>query len=182
MIHPRGGGDHPWGRVPAAALVIGLGLLIGGCGAAPEVEPAPAVGGETAAPTQGELQRALDLALAREAGWSRREDRGEDPAIAEHVEALRHELEPDEAAARLWALGNLVQQKRGDHRAAAGYYELLIQHHPEWEGISGVYRALIGCYTALGDYVSVRNVYRRILEHFPRDSEEYRVAEEALKR
>lgn len=188
MNFPPRGGFEAWGRVIAVIAVIGCALLLAGCGAAPESAPesggasAPEARPASTAPTQAELRRALDLALAREAGWNRREAPEEEPEIAEHVDALRHDLAPEEAAARLWALGNLLQQKKGDYAAAAGYYELLLQHHPEWEGSAGVYRALIGCYTALGDYVSVRNVYRRIQEHFPKDSEEYRAAERALKR
>lgn len=183
MSHPPTGGFNPWNRAISVAAVIAAALLAGGCGGPqPDTTPESKPRAESADPTQGELRRALDLALAREAGWNRRAQSEEDPAIEEHLELLRHELEPEEAAARMWALGNLLQQKRGDHESAASYYELLIQHHPEWEGIAAVYRALIGCYTALGDHVSARNVYRRILEDFPEDSEEYRVAEEALKR
>ena len=89
---------------------------------------------------------------------------------------------PDEAAARLSAIDNLYQMKKGDFRKAAGYYEILIARYPDWEGVLGAYRELVTCYEMLGDQRELRALYRKMLERFPEDSDEYRAAEEGLKR
>lgn len=134
------------------------------------------------APSQADMRNALDLELARKKGRSLRRLPEEDPAISEHLDKLGTELEPDEAAARLSALGNLYRQKKGDLHTAASYYELLLERYPEWQGAPGVYRELMACYESTGDQQALRLLYRKILDSFPEDSDIYRVAHEALEK
>lgn len=101
-------------------------------------------------------------------------------AIAEHLEALENDLEPEEYAIHLCALGNLYQQKTGDFETAASYYELLLEEYPEWTGSRAAYHQLIACYKYLNDQSSLRVLYRRMVEAFPEGSPEHEYAKAEL--
>lgn len=167
----------------AAAIVVALVLGPREELAASLPPPDSSSEGDAAAkaePDQADLRNALDLALAAQRGRRAIRTETEDPAIGEHLEKLDNEIDPDEAAARLSALGNLYQQKKGDFRTAAGYYEILIARYPEWPGIVGAYRELVNCYEALDEQQELRLLYRKMLEAFPEDSDEHRMAQSAL--
>ena len=180
------GAWNPWnGAIALLALAIIIALVLGPRG---ELSSAisPTDAGEETPEQKGRDQRvlrsALDAALAaqRRPGAAAAPAPDADSVIAEHLAQLDKELEPDEAAARLSALGNLLRQKQGDYRAAAGYYEILVERYPDWEGILGAYRELISCYEALERPQDLRQLYRRMLEVFPEGSDGHRVAKEAL--
>lgn len=181
------GAWNPWnGAIALLALAIIIALVLGPRG---ELSSAitPTDAGEAATDQkerdQRALRSALDAALAAKRGPRAAAPAPDaDPVIADHLVQLDKELEPDEAAARLSALGNLLRQKKGDYRAAAGYYEILIERYPDWEGILGAYRELISCYEALERHQDLRQLYRHMLEVFPEGSDGHRVAMEALDR
>lgn len=183
---PQGAWNRWNGLIALLAVGIVIALALGRRGEGPAAgesgSESPAV--ETApkaAPDQATLSDRLDSILVeqekRQKGSS---EAVEEPDIAEHLEALETDLEPGEAAARLSALGNLYQMKKGDFKAAAGYYEILIERYPTWEGVLGTYRELVTCYEMLGEQQELRALYRRMLEKFPEDSDEYRAAREVL--
>ncbi len=154
------------------------------------VSPAPTVA--AAAPLtertedaeQAALTRDLEATLARQRAHRARRA-AEKSTIETHLEildTLGEEEDGDEYASRLYALGNLYQQKNLDFATAAGYYELLIDRHPEWPGIRGAYHQLISCYVQTDNQTALRLLYRKMIEVFPEDSEEALYAEAALQR
>ena len=144
-----------------------------------EVAPIAAPPQPSVDPQQESLKRTMDGALDRQRDQVRKR-LTEKSGIQLHIEALDEDLEPDEYAAHLSALGNLYQQKTQDYVSAARYYELLIENHSDWPGINGAYHQLISCYTILNDYPSLRILYRKMLEVFPEETNEYKYAEAAL--
>ena len=100
--------------------------------------------------------------------------------IAAHQERLDEDPKDPDAPALLNAMANLSRQKLEDYKEAAQYYELLIADYPDWEGIAKVYPQLATCYERLGDVKSMQDVYRRMMQKFPPDSQEYLYAESEL--
>lgn len=125
-----------------------------------------------------EFERAKTAAEGRDAQAPA--EKSTDTVIAEHTAKLEQNPEPAEAAALLSALGNLHRQKKQDYAAAARYYEQIIEQYPDWEGIKGVYHQLMSCYTNLDDQGSLRLLYRKMMEVFPEESNEYQFAKDAL--
>ena len=151
------------------------------------VSPAPTV---VAAPIAAEqrlnaelaaMTRDLKATLARQRAHRQRRAE-EKSAIETHLDALDtlEEEDSDEYASRVYALGNLYQQRNLDFATAVGYYELLIDRYPEWPGIRGAYHQLISCYIQTENPTALRLLYRKMLEVFPEDSEEALYAEAAL--
>jgi tetratricopeptide (TPR) repeat protein len=149
--------------------------------AAPDTQGAT---GETADPRQqalrAEFERGKKAETARGGTAEPAAERSTDEIIAEHVKALESSPDAEESAGRLAALGNLHRQKKQDYRAAAGYYERLIQDYPNWPGVGAIYHQLISCYTQLNDQESLRLLYRKMVEVFPAESKEYEYARYAL--
>ena len=178
---PQGAWNWWNGLIAVLAITIIIALVLGFRGdlqsgehhATPQATP-------IVVPDQAALRDTLDSVLAAK----HRRDAGptgaEDAAIEEHLAKLEEDLEPGDAAARLSALGNLHQMKKGDYAAAAGFYEILIERYPEWEGVLGAYRELLTCYEMLGEQQELRTLYRKMLERFPEESDAYRAAREAL--
>lgn len=168
---------------PIPLLMAGVtgAIIIGRWG--PAITAEPPAGTETI--VVDEAQRALQdefnrAARTQRAGEGAGEERTTDVIIAEHVASLEGDLEPDASAARLSALGNLYKQKKQDYQTAARYFEELIQNYPDWPGIRGVYHQLMSCYEQLNDQPSLRLLYRKMVEVFPEDSNEYQYANAAL--
>lgn len=156
----------------------------------PEASPAPATAAvpagteRTEDAEQAALSRDLEDTLARQRAHRARRA-AEKSNIETHLEildTLGEEEDGDEYASRLYALGNLYQQKNLDFATAAGYYELLIDRQPEWPGIRGAYHQLISCYVQTDNQTALRLLYRKMIEVFPEDSEEALYAEAALNR
>lgn len=184
---PQGAWNRWNGLIALLAISIVFVLTLGRRGEGPDAgqprKDSPSAQAPRASVSdQATLRDTLDRLLAEQGKGRPEPNQEEDPAIAEHLDALESDLEPDEAAARLSALGNLYQLKKGDFKAAAGYYEILIERYPDWEGVLGVYRELVTCHEMLGDQLELRALYRKMLEKFPEDSDEYRAAREALDR
>lgn len=166
--------------LPLLLVAAGFASALSGCG--PAEESPGAVSGESAAAGQDALRSEFEQARARNAApeAAPREEKTTDEVIAEHTAALEGDLEPDAAAARLSALGNLHRQKKQDYTTAARYYEEIIERYPEWPGIKGVYHQLMSCYSQLDDQASLRLLYRKMVEVFPPESNEYQFAKDAL--
>ena len=125
---------------------------------APTVAVPPVAAERTEDAEQAAMTRDLDATLARQrAHRTRRAEEKSD--IETHLAALDtlgEEEDSDEYASRVYALGNLYQQKNLDFATAAGYYELLIDRHPEWPGIRGAYHQLISCYIQTDNPTALR--------------------------
>ena len=163
-------------------ILLGVGIAIG-IGRS----PGPSPDAPTPAPTSSDEQEALreefEISLAKQEETPRSETKTTDGIIAEHqarLDELDENPVPDESAAILSALGNLHKQKKRDYRTAAGYYEILIEKYPEWPGINAVYHQLISCYTQLDDQQSLRLLYRKMVDVFPAESNEYEYANAGL--
>jgi len=158
-----------------AALLIGKSAQVSDGGVPPD--PAPLAGGDQNA-LRAEFDRAKAESAARETATDG--EKSTDTVIAEHTAKLDQNPEPDDAAALLSALGNLHRQKKQDYAAAARYYEQIIEEYPEWPGIKGVYHQLMACYSRMDDQPNLRLLYRKMVEVFPPESNEYQFAKDAL--
>lgn len=167
------------------AAILGALWGPGGNSAATDAGAADPDRAIAATPNPGgeEVQAARRAALERALEMQGERDPGTVPAerqIAQHLDQLARTGEPGEQAARLCALGNLHMQQRGDFAAAAGYYERVIEEHPQWEGAHAAYGLLLTCYKRLGDAPRERLLYRNLLERFPEDSPPAELARNAL--
>ncbi|MBX3176921.1 MAG: hypothetical protein KF886_06165 [Candidatus Hydrogenedentes bacterium] len=166
--------------IPLLVLGIAVAVIVGRLGSARDAAPP---GGPGSAPDSQEALRAeFERAKAAESarGGDTDAPRDTDTVIAEHRAALESDAPSEETPARLAALGNLYRQKKQDYATAAGYFEQVIQNHPDWPGVNGVYHQLIACYTQLEDQPRLRLLYRKMLDVFPEDSNEYEFARHAL--
>lgn len=99
----------------------------------------------------------------------------------EHYETeLRTNHESSETPANLYRLANLYYSNLQDYDKASLYYESLIQQFPDYPGLKTVYPNLVVCYERLGKHDLKRNTYRRMMEYFGPDSQEYLWAKQAL--
>jgi hypothetical protein len=166
-------------------LLLGVGVAIGfGRSAGPTPDGvAPPSGAEA---TQDELRQKFETSLAKQEEAAQEPSvKSTDTVIEEHLarlDVLEEEgaPEPEESAALLSALGNLHKQKKQDYKTAAGYYEELIEKYPDWPGVNAVYHQLISCYTQLEDHVSLRLLYRKMVDVFPEGSNEHEYATAGL--
>lgn len=100
--------------------------------------------------------------------------------IAEYENRLKNEPQSSEVPAILAALGNLYSHKLMDCRRASEYYEEIILNHADWEGARVIYPELSVCYERLGDQEQLQWLYRRMMEVFPEDTQEYAFARAQL--
>lgn len=164
-------------------LVVGVivALLIGRSVKTPD-PLAPTDASDKADANQSALREQFDRAKSQEAAReaSATPVKSTDTIIAEHTAKLDQNPEPEDAAALLSALGNLYKQKKQDYAGAARYYEQVIEKYPDWPGIKGVYHQLMTCYSRMDDQASLRLLYRKMVEVFPPESNEYMFAKDAL--
>jgi lipopolysaccharide biosynthesis regulator YciM len=163
--------------LPLLLVGVVVAVLIGRSATVQQDAPPPATGGDQNA-LKAEFERAKAQSTARETAAEAQ--KSTDTIIAEHTAKLDQNPEPDDAAALLSALGNLHRQKKQDYATAARYYEQVIQDYPEWPGIKGVYHQLMTCYSNLDDQANLRLLYRKMVEVFPPESNEYQFAKDAL--
>jgi lipopolysaccharide biosynthesis regulator YciM len=163
--------------LPLLLAGVVVALIIGKSATVQPDGPPPAAGGDQNA-LKAEFERAKAQSATRETAAEA--EKSTDTIIAEHTAKLDLKPEPDDAAALLSALGNLHKQKKQDYAAAARYYEQIIQDYPEWPGIKGVYHQLMACYSQLDDQANLRLLYRKMVEVFPPESNEYQFAKDAL--
>ena len=161
---------------------IVLAVLIGKYAPSLAEDGVPEAAVATRDSAQDTLRAEFDRAKSKSDARNEAEapERTTDVIIAEHLEKLDAEPAPDEAAGLLAALGNLHSQKKQDYETAARYYEQLIENYPDWPGVKGVYHQLINCYTRLEDQERLRILYRKMVEVFPEESNEYQYARDAL--
>ena len=166
---------------PLPLLVAGvvLAIIAGRWGPTVTEAPVPGVSGTQDA-TQDALEREFERATKLQAERPKADPKTTDETLQEHEDALEHDPPPDEAAARLSALGNLYKQKKQDYAKAARYFEEVIQNYPDWPGIKGVYQQLMTCYSRLDDQTNLRILYRKMMDVFPEESNEYQYAKDAL--
>lgn len=168
--------------VPLLIAAVAVALLIGRLPGPPGGEAPPGkstAGAEDQNALREEFDRAKAKADARQAA-AQPEVKSTDTIIAEHTAELEKKPEPDQAAALLSALGNLYKQKKQDYATAARYYEQVIQDYPDFPGVKGVYHQLMSCYSEMDDQGSLRLLYRKMVEVFPPESNEYLFAKDAL--
>ncbi len=79
----------------------------------------------------------------------------------------------DETPANLFRLANLYYSNLQDYEKASLYYEDLIQSFPDYEGLTVVYPNLVVCYERLGKLALERSTYKRMLDYYPDDTQEY---------
>ncbi len=100
--------------------------------------------------------------------------------IAQHQQELDADRKGPKAPSLLLAMGNLYSQKLLDDQEAVRCYELLLMDFPDWEGAAQVYPFLASCYKRLGDKEKENSVYKRMMEKFTPDTNEYQYAKEQL--
>lgn len=165
--------------VPLLIVGVAVALLIGKIPSSSTGGDAPPGSPEEQSTLRDEFDRAKAKAEARKAA-AIPEVKSTDTVIAEHTAELEKSPEPEQAAALLSALGNLYKQKKQDYPAAARYYEQVIEKYPDFPGIKGVYHQLMSCYSNMDDQGSLRLLYRKMVEVFPPESNEYLFAKDAL--
>lgn len=167
--------------IPLLLVGVVVALVFGNSPKAPD-PTAPADTAGAAGGDQNALRQEFDRARAKakEHEEAAPPEKSTDTIIAEHTAKLEANPPPDESAALLSALGNLHKQKKQDYATAARYYEQIIQDYPDWPGIKGVYHQLMTCYSRLDDQGSLRLLYRKMVEVFPPESNEYQFAKDAL--
>jgi hypothetical protein len=167
--------------IPLLLVGVVVALVFGNSPKAPD-PTAPADGAGPASGDQSALRQEFERAKAKsqEHEVAAPPQKSTDTVIAEHTAKLEANPPPDESAALLSALGNLHKQKKQDYAAAARYYEQILQDYPDWPGIKGVYHQLMTCYSRLDDQGSLRLLYRKMVEVFPPESNEYQFAKDAL--
>jgi len=111
--------------------------------------------------------------------------RPDDQEVARsQIEKLQETYDADpksaDAPAALNGMANLNRQKLLNYGEAIRLYELLLLDFPDWEGISRVYPNLATCYERNGDNDGARSVYKRMMEKFPPESQEYLYAKTQL--
>lgn len=96
--------------------------------------------------------------------------------IEKHEEKIASDPEDREVPAYQLAIANLYVTKLGDYEAASIQLEELIEQFPDSNLASEAYAKLGNCYENLG-WSSVANAtYKRMMNHFPEDSESHEYA------
>lgn len=153
----------------AISLVVVYKLATGG-------EPAADSGNATAARTRAVQHAKID---ARQVPRQNEQEKARE-VIAEYRQRFEVNHDAEEAPALLEAMGNLNKQKLQDFKEAARNYELLIHDYPKWNGITKVYPQLMACYQQLKDEDGLRWLYKKMMEEFPPESNEYKYAQAKL--
>ena len=166
------------GGALAAFLVLALVFAFSGKDEEPPAHPGRDAHGNPLK-TESELKTILDTAPTLKP-ISPQEKVIE--VITSYQEKIDNEPQSEEAPALLSAKGNLYRQKLGDYEKAANAYELLLIDYPNWEGIKAVYPALATCYERLQNMDEADQTYERMMNAFPKDSEEYKYAQAKLNR
>jgi tetratricopeptide (TPR) repeat protein len=97
-------------------------------------------------------------------------------AIEEHKEKIASDPEDREVPAYQLAIANLYVTKLGDYETASIHLEELIEEFPDSNLVSEAYAKLGNCYENLGWSSVAKATYKRMMKHFPEDSESYAYA------
>lgn len=100
--------------------------------------------------------------------------------IAQHTKKFEDNPDAEDAPGLLSAIGNIYMQKLGNLEEAAQHYERILLDYPDWVGINTVYPQLVNCYEQLDDDQGKRWIYKRIMEDYPPESEEYKYSKSKL--
>jgi tetratricopeptide (TPR) repeat protein len=100
--------------------------------------------------------------------------------IQEHEEAIDAEPQAARAPALLTAMGNLYQQKLLDYEEAAACYDRILREYPESSQRRSAYIGLATAYERSDRPMQAMQVYRKMKQEFPQDSQEYKYAEAKL--
>jgi len=113
--------------------------------------------------------------------WARQtEEEDIRAAIEKYENEIRYNYASSETPANLFRLGNLYYSKLHEYEKASLHYESLLQSFPDFHGLSTVYPNLAVCYERLGDQALERHTYKRMMEYFAPESEEYDFAKMKL--
>ncbi len=85
-------------------------------------------------------------------------------AIEEHEDAIALNLDEDETADRLMAVGNLHQYQLSDYHSAIQSYRMLVDTAPNHSQTPQAYVEIATCYERLGEEDQAMYVYREIVE------------------
>jgi len=157
----------------AISLVVIYKLSTGG-----ELEPPP--GGRPGGGSPASAKATQTAAVAQVQTVRLTEEERARQTVAEYQERLADNPKHKDAPALLLAAGNLTMIKLKDFKEAARLYELLIHDYPAWEAIAGVYPQLMTCYEQLSDSDGLRWLYKKMMDEFPPESNEYKYAQAKL--
>lgn len=96
--------------------------------------------------------------------------------IRENEAALAANTEPEKASAYVNGIGNMYYQRLQDYAKAATYYERVISDYPDAPALYQTFVQLALCYERLNDQDKRKQTLRRMMESFPKDSQEYAYA------
>jgi tetratricopeptide (TPR) repeat protein len=85
-------------------------------------------------------------------------------AIEEHENAIALNLDEDESADRLMAVGNLHQYQLSDYYSAIQSYRMLVDTAPNHSQTPQAYVEIATCYERMGEEDQAMYVYREIVE------------------
>ena len=97
-------------------------------------------------------------------------------AIEEHKEKIASDPEDREVPAYQLAIANLYVTKLGDYEAASIHLEELVEEFPDSNLVSEAYAKLGNCYENLGWSSLAKATYKKMMSHFPEDSQSYAYA------
>jgi len=96
-----------------------------------------------------------------------------------HLERVEKDPEAEDAPAYLCAAANLKKRLR-EYEEAAQLYERLLEEYPTWNNAYGVYPKLAHCYTMMEDEGRAENVWRRMMNSYPKGTQNYELAKSHL--
>ena len=165
------------------ALLVTIGVLLGGAGFMYAMDTAEsptrsanvdvvvlkgqANAVSSAAPSQKIRKTTQELALEQ---------------IAEHEAKVLENPGDENTPAYLMAMGNLYRQKLLDYEKAAECYERLLYDYEDYDAVRVVYMQLATCYERLGQRDEAKKVYEQMMDVFPAESQEYKIARDAVYR
>lgn len=103
-----------------------------------------------------------------------------DAVISGHQDTIEAAPESKDAPAYLNAMGNLAMNRLGEYERAAGYFEELLTKYRSFPLTNGVYSKLAKCYTKMGNEALTEDVWRRMMNRYPKGTPEYDFARQQL--
>lgn len=169
-----------WKRGAAAVAV----LVLAGCSSE---TPAPTEGNTPEAVTPAAQSSALsptqvprDQFHPEDQPKRQTEQEKSQAMIDKNEEIIAKAEQGQDLSQYLIGLGNLYGKKMGNWKKAIDAYTRVIDEYPDLPGVGNIYGDLIVCYQQLNDQEGLNRLYVRMMEHFPEDSNEYKLAKSEL--
>ena len=144
--------------VAALLLILGVAKII--LQPAPTPEAAAEITSDIVSPypqyvsTTEQMKKKVDVERKRRAL----------EAIEEHEDAIALNLDEDETADRLMAVGNLQHYQLSDYHSAIQSYRMLVDTAPDHSQTAQAYVEIATCYERLGEEDQAMYVYREMVE------------------